>query len=89
MYEKNAEVREDAIGAQATAKQNKTFAEDARIWKLPRLALLVMRRLVKRQRKGVKEGLTKVNGEARERQLQLREEKIATALSSKHGSFIY
>jgi hypothetical protein len=35
----------------------------------------------------VKEGLTKVKGEARERQLQLREEKIATALSSKQQSF--
>ena len=35
----------------------------------------------------MKEGLTKVKGEARERQLQLREEKIATALSSKQQAF--
>ena len=53
MYERNTQVREDGLTAQATAKQNGTFAAGARIWQLPKLALLAIRRVVKRQRGAV------------------------------------
>jgi hypothetical protein len=80
-------VREDAIGAQATAKQNRTFADDARIWKLPRLALLAIRQVVKRQRPIVQKALVEVKQKARARQLLLLNKKVMKELSTKQQAF--
>lgn len=68
---RNAEVRLDGIAAQASAQSNRTFSDLS----LNKLALLVVRRVVRSKREQVRKAVADAKDAADDRKLFLREQK--------------
>ena len=83
----NPQVRQDGLGAQATAKQNGTFDDDSLLWRLPKLAQLVIRTVAQRMRGSKQKQVQEVVQASAERQRELRKQKRDDLIKQQQTDF--